>query len=257
MKRNVRGDQILNSVFFMQKPRLWKYLPEFPAHGPQGKIVAEFKVDDEGHFHKYGKHGGWNHQKGGRPHEYHRLAYKGEGGYQHNGYHHNGEVYYEGGNEWAGKKGDHKHKGGKEDHHRHHEEEGKGHKGKKGDKHGKEDTDMKKKTDHPRHGKGDQDLGQKKKMNDAQPNQVDGFISAQSVNGTEASNVPAVAAASPSGIPKNAAASSSSSSSAASSASSSSAKPSSSTSTSASSNTHQVAVSFVAMMATVAAWCLA
>lgn len=243
----------------MQKPRLWKYLPEFPAHGPQGKIVAEFKIDDDGHFHKYGKHGGWNHQKGGRPNEYHRLAYKGEGGYQYKGYHHNGEVYYEGGNESTGKKGEHKHKGMKEDHSHHEEKQegGKGHKGDKDEKHAKKDTDMKKKTDHPRHGKGDQDLGKKKKMNDVQASQVDGFISAQSVNGTEASSVPAVAAASPSSIPKNAAASSSSSSSSAASSASSSASPSSSTSTSASSNTHQVAVSFVALMATVAAWCLA
>ncbi|KAI8329726.1 hypothetical protein BC941DRAFT_457119 [Chlamydoabsidia padenii] len=233
-------------VYPPPNPRLWKYLPAFPANGPQGKIVAEFKVDEHGHFHKYGgKHGGWNHHKGGD--ELHRLAIKGEGyPHQQKGYHHSGEVYYE------GIDGGHKGKGEEHPHH------GKG-------EHGKGDAEWKKK-DHPHHGKGDEEPS-KKKGKGPEPKQADGFISAQSINGTDSAVSGSVSASAvsaqktdpalASGVPKNAAASSSS----AASHSSSSAKPSSSSSstssTSASSNTHQVAVSFVAMMATVAVWCLA
>ncbi|KAI8335121.1 hypothetical protein BC941DRAFT_431294 [Chlamydoabsidia padenii] len=240
-------------VYPTPNPRLWKTLPEFPAHGPKGKIVAEFVIDEEGHFHKYGnKHGG--HYRGykeqqdwsSHPDFGHKGGYKQQDWSSHPDFGHKGGYKHQGHSDITEHKGEHGPKGDHKGTH-HHEEH-----------HHKEMGGSQKETT-------------TKKIADA-PKPVDPIDIMAQNNGTLPSGVPQVSASlvsgqhkasammSASAIPKNAAAASSSSSKTTAATSSttntSSPRPNPSSATSgASSNTRTV--SFIAIMAATAAWCLA
>ncbi|ORY99827.1 hypothetical protein BCR42DRAFT_497264 [Absidia repens] len=286
--------------------RLWKNLPTLPAHKHRGKVVAEFYVDDKGHYQeiKHGHHHGLRYTNSGNQDEYHKIAIDGahphgkvvyggpwgdsgmsshKGGYKHkesiyegkedNNYHQHGKnsheehkkggSYHDSKSHEEYKKGD-SHNDTKHDSYHESGHDGKDKSGKKHEKDsqqtGKNKNDWKKKTAEGYQAKGIDDIIAQNNVSTpidmgASGSAVEGALSA-SISGSASAAQKTPASAMAGASAKNAAASPT----AASHASSASAKPSTSTasgSTNAASNTRQVALSFVAVVAATAVWCLA